>query len=44
MKLYLIDIYEAYTASEQGVNAMRNVPDDDACAEMIVKLHKWGYV
>ena len=30
MKLYLIDIYEAYMASEQGVAAMRNVPDDDA--------------
>ena len=28
MKLYLINIYEAYRADEQGVTAMREVPND----------------
>ena len=28
MKLYLINIYEAYRADEQGVTAMREVPNN----------------
>ena len=28
MKLYLINIYEAYIAQEQGITAMRNLPTD----------------
>lgn len=27
MKLYLIDLYEAYSAYEKGVNAVRNLPE-----------------
>lgn len=28
MKLYLINIYEAYIAQEQGITAVRNLPTD----------------
>lgn len=31
MKLYLINIYEAYMADEQGVTAMREIPNDTDC-------------
>jgi len=30
MKLYLINLHEAYMAAEQGINAVRNLPDDSA--------------